>query len=229
MVRPSRCSSAQQLPEQPPRLRVEADGRLVEQQHLRVVHQGASDEHPLLETSGERRRLRVGLLGELQLVEQPRAARLALAARQTEVAAVEEQDLAHRKVAVEVAHLRHHGDLAPRGDRIARHVDTADLDPSGGGPHQRGQAADRRALAGAVGPEQAEELAAPDRERDAAHRLDRWRLARARVGLAQLLDEDGGAHRELGGEAGWRAARGRGSPGGSRRSSMSRWRRASTG
>ncbi|MDG6105468.1 hypothetical protein [Dactylosporangium aurantiacum] len=47
-----------------------------------------------------------------------------------------------------------------------------DLDPAAGRQQQRDEHLDRRGLAGAVGPEQAEQLAALDLEGDAAHGVD---------------------------------------------------------
>jgi len=47
-----------------------------------------------------------------------------------------------------------------------------DRDASGGGPQQSGDRAQRGRLARAVGAEQADQLAGPDLEIDAAQRLD---------------------------------------------------------
>ena len=87
--------AAQRLPQQAPRLGIEAGGGLVEQHHLRVVHQRARDQHALLLAAGERERLGLGLVGHLQLLEQPRGALLALVGGQAEVAAVVGEHLPH--------------------------------------------------------------------------------------------------------------------------------------
>ena len=62
------------------------------------------------------------------------------------------------------------------------------------GLRQRAEHVDRRRLAGAVGPEEPEDLAGGDLEADAAHRLDLVE------GLAQVVDLDGQvefSHRKL--------------------------------
>src|ERR687891_51493 len=76
-------------------------------------------------------------------------------------------------------HLAHPG----RGDRDVEAVHAGD---AGGGPRERAEHVDRRALAGAVWSEKAEDLAASDGERDATDGLD---LA---VGLDEGLDLDCG-------------------------------------
>src|SRR6185436_11504460 len=190
----------QRLPQQPARLRVEPGRGLVEQHHLRIVHQRARDHDALLLAARKRRRLGVRLVGDLQLVEQPRRARLALPRLQPEVAAVEHEQLAHGQLAVEVAHLRHDGEAPLHPARVLAHLGAGHHDAAARRPHQRADAAERGALARSVRPEQPEELAGLDAERDAAHRLDRRPLARAGIGLRQVLD-DQGAHGFRGGEA----------------------------
>jgi hypothetical protein len=69
---------------------------------------------------------------------------------------------------------------------LAGNVEAVHAGGAGGGTRQRAEHVDRRALAGAVGAEEAEDLAAGDGERDAADGLD---LA---VGLDEGLDVDGG-------------------------------------
>ena len=143
---------AQRLPEEPPGLRVEAGRGLVEEHHLRVVHQGARDHHALLLPARERERLRARLVRDLQLGEQPVGSRLALCGREAEVPAVVGQHLADGEVAVEVAGLRHDRDPALRLLRLPRDVHPVHEDPPGGGPHERADAADRRALPAPFGP-----------------------------------------------------------------------------
>ena len=54
------------------RERIEADRRLVEQQHLRLGEQGGSQDHTTLETTGELREPLVALLAEAELIDASR-------------------------------------------------------------------------------------------------------------------------------------------------------------
>ena len=61
-VRPAARKFADDVPELPPRLRVEAGRRLVEEQQLRVADQGARDRQPLPLPAGELDDVGPGLL-----------------------------------------------------------------------------------------------------------------------------------------------------------------------
>jgi hypothetical protein len=79
-----------------------------------------------------------------------------------------------RRIEIERSRLlRHDREQAARPHRIHGDLDAADQRPAAGRPYPRGEHADRRRLAGAVRPEQAEHLAARDRERDPVDRVDR--------------------------------------------------------
>src|SRR5262249_28366962 len=86
--------------------------------------------------------------------------------------------------AIEIAALRHDGDLRAGADGIAHDVDAADERPATGWAHSRRQHADRRCLAGSVRPEQSEHLAPSNGERDA---VDGVHL-RLRVALLEQAD-----------------------------------------
>jgi len=154
------------------------------------VHEGAGDHHPLLLSAGEGDRLRLRLVGDLELGEEAIGPRLALAGGQAEVATVVGQHLAHREVPVEVAGLRHHRDAALRLVRLPGDVLPVDEDPARGGPHEGADAADRRALARPVRPEEAEELSPLDRERQTPERLDGAATSGSPVGLREVLDDE---------------------------------------
>ena len=228
IVTPRRCRPPQRLPQQAPRLRVEAGGGLVEQQHLGVVHQGARDHHALLLPARERRAAWPAPCRPPAARRAAASARaLALGGRQAEIAAVVGEHLAHRELAVEVARSAAppRSAASPRAARSATSMPSTS-DAARRGPHQRGDAAERRALAGAVRPEQAEELPRLDGEGDPAHRLDRWRLARAGIRLREVLDDEdamaGASPYPMNGRGGRRAPpRGRPSP---RRGSRARRR-----
>ena len=90
------------------------------------------------------------------------------------------------EVAVERRVLEHESDVPADVVAFAGDVEAAHAGGAGGGPRKRAEHVDRRALAGAVGAEEAEDLAGSDGERDAADGLD---LA---VGLGEVFDLDGG-------------------------------------
>ncbi len=192
---PALLQAAQRVPQRAAGLRIEARGGLVQQQDARVVHEGARDHGPLLQPAGEGQRLRARLVRELHLREQAVGARLALGRGQPEVPPVIGEDLAHAEVPVEVAGLRHHRDEPLDLLRLALRVRAVHHDAPGRGPHQARDAAEGRALARAVGAEQAERLARLHRERDPAHRLHGRSLPGAGIGLPQVFDDENGWHR----------------------------------
>src|ERR1043166_8465346 len=164
---------AHPLPDQVARLRVEAGGGLVQEKHLRVIHQGAREGEPALHAAGERVDLRALPPGEARELEQRPGARPDLARRQAEVAAVHEEVLGHREVGVQVVGLRHHPDAQPRLARPPRHRLAEQLDVAGIRRDQAKAQPQRGRLAGAVGPEQTEALPGRHGEVHAAHDLQR--------------------------------------------------------
>ena len=67
---PAIAKRPDERPQVPARLRVEAGGRLVEEQDARIVHQRRRDAEALLLTAGQRPHLALRLLGQLHLGEQ---------------------------------------------------------------------------------------------------------------------------------------------------------------
>ena len=88
------------------------DGRLVEEEHLRLVHERAGHHQPLRETAREVEDHRVGPLGERELLEQLVGARPGARARDAEEAAVVVEVLPDRERPVERVRLRDDADLA---------------------------------------------------------------------------------------------------------------------
>ena len=86
------------------------------------------------------------------------------------------------KSGIEIVHLRHDADADARLACGLRHRLADHLDRAAVGIDESEAAAQRRRFARAVGPEQAEALAAADRERQSAHDL------LAAVALAQAVD-----------------------------------------
>jgi hypothetical protein len=178
------------VPQEEPGLGVEVVGRFVQEQHVRLVHQGPAQHDALLQATGEPVQLVLAPGGQAQLLQQPVGAGLTLPARHAVVGGVEREDLAHAQAAVEVGGLGDHADPLLRGDGVRDDVDARDSGAAARGQHARRQDADRGGLARPVGAEQPERLPAPHRERHAVHRVG----AAAGVALDQVLDLDGGGH-----------------------------------
>ena len=177
-----RAQRADRLPRRPSRLGVEAGGGLVEEDQLGVAHQRQREVQAPQLPAGEPAAAHVGLLPQArQLQHLLDVARVRVEARPVA------QRLARGDVAVDAARLQHDPDAPAQLDLPARGVI----------PEHRHLAAVARAvpledlhgrgLAGAVGPEQPEHLAAPHLDVDPAHGLV---LA---VALAQVAHLDRGA------------------------------------
>jgi hypothetical protein len=173
----------QPFPDQVPRLGVEARRRLVEDQQVRVVHQGAGERQPALHAAGKGVEADVGLAGQAGELQQLRDARGDELVGQAEVAAVDLQVLGAGEVRVQVVELGHDADPGPRLPRPRRHRLAHQRDAAGIGHGQAQAAAQGCGLAGAVGAEQAETLAGLQGEGDAGHGLA------AVVGLVQVVDD----------------------------------------
>ena len=111
---------------------------------------------------------------------------------------LELQVAAHRQVEVQRLLLEHHADVAQGLRGVAAHRDTGDLDVTLVGSKQAGQHLEQRGLACAVGPEQCDELARRQRQRQ---RIERDPLA---IALGQAVDpqqrcglRDGCAHSSI--------------------------------
>jgi hypothetical protein len=100
---------------------------------------------------------------------------------------VEVERLLHGQEEVDVEVLRREADRAARRLVVVDRVVAEDRDLAAGRLREPGRAVDQRRLAGAVGPEQAEELTRLDVERDALERLDAGGVALDEVGDLQCL------------------------------------------
>ncbi len=207
---------AHDVPKQQPGLRIQAGGRLVQEQHRGVVHHGAGNGEALHHAAGKAAHHLVGAVGQLEAVEQLGGALLALAGRLPEVSAVKEQNFAGGEGEIQVGPLRHHPDQPLGRHLLPPHVVFADERAAGGGADARGQDADGGGFARAVGAQQAEDPAALDFERNAveSHHFEflarafgkaglPWREHRPAAGgsgrrrvidLAQVVDFDADGH-----------------------------------
>ncbi len=149
---------AQPVPDEEARRRIETRGRLVEEEHPWRVHKSARDHHALRLSAGEEVGLVLRAVEKAELVEQLVGTLLALARRNAVVRRVEDEVVADRDGAVEVALLRHDGELHARPHRVAHNVDAAEPGYACSRPHAGRQHPDRRRLPRSIRPEQPEDL-----------------------------------------------------------------------
>ena len=171
-----------------PGLRVEADRRLVEEQHPRRVQQTAGDLQAALHAAGvggHRAPPAIPEPDHLEHLAQPRPERRLGHAVQV---GVEAQVLLPRQVVVQRGVLEHQADVAAHGVPFGGDVVTRDPGGARSRVRQGAQDLDRGGLARPVRAEEAEGLSGGYLEVDAAHGLD---LA---VPLGQRADRDSRSH-----------------------------------
>ena len=155
-------------PEVAPQLDVDAGGRLVEEEHGRIVHQRLGDQQAPLHSSGERARVGGALVAQRQVAEDLVDAGIGQA--HAEVSGLEAEGLLHGEERVEVDLLRHQPHGAAGEPVVAHHVAAEHFHTAfageGGSRHQ----ADEGGLPGAVRAEQREDLAAMDVQVDVVER-----------------------------------------------------------
>src|SRR5688572_28665099 len=153
----ARAELADDVPELMPGLRVEAGGGLVQEEDVRVAHEGAREREPLPLPARELDHPGAALLLQPDLFQH------VVARKTTIVEAAEEGDrLAHRQLLRQAGLLERGPHALPELALVPLPGEAEELDR----PRVRGEEAlhdlDRGRLAGAVGPEQPEALAQPD-------------------------------------------------------------------
>ena len=180
--------SADLLPERRSALDVEARRRLVEEEDPRRVHEREREVEPALHPAGVAAHLAVGCLGQAdpdqQLIRAPNAVGL----RQGLERGLQAQVLAAGQERVEGSLLECRADPRPHLRPFVDNVETGHAGGARGRREQRREHVHSRRLAGAVGAEEAVDLARGDREVDGVDR------ARA---LFELADELLGLDRGL--------------------------------
>jgi hypothetical protein len=172
---------------------VHAEGRLVQEQHLRVAHEPAGEVHPLALPGRQPVDARAGELLEVGDVDQSLDSLARLAGPHAVELGEHPQALADREDAVAAALAA--GDQIDAAADLGRLRDDVVARDSRLAPRreqQRGEDLDARRLAGAVGAQQAEDLTPLDPEVDTGERHD---LAAAPAGLedpGERRDFDGG-------------------------------------
>jgi hypothetical protein len=176
-------------------LGVEAGGRLVEEEDVGLVHDRPGHHEPLGHAAGQREHRGVGEAVQLDAVDEAVGGGLGRLARHPEEPPVEDEVLLHGEAAVERVRLRDDADdplgLGRRGDDVdPAHHGAARRRDDPGGQHPGG-----RRLAGAVGAEQAEDLAAAHRQVEVGHGPDVARVHLGqRTGGDDLVVVVGGGH-----------------------------------
>jgi hypothetical protein len=161
-----RAQRAHDLPRGAPRSGVEPGGRLVEEDQLGVADERQREVQPPPLAARERARAPVGRLLE------PRERERVLDPSRRRVQAREVLErLAHGEVGVGAAALQDDADAAAQLGRPPRGVVPEHGDLAAVAVAMALEDLDGRRLAGPVGPQQAVDLAAADRERKAANRL----------------------------------------------------------
>jgi len=179
-----------QIPEIAPRLRIEAGGRLVEEQQVGIVDQGDRQQHALALAAGQLAVIAVEELFQVAGLDQ------LLDRRAVVVQRVEEAEvLAHGQEILQRGVLELDADplAVVRVQRAAAVADFARR-----GPHQPFEHFHGGALAGTVGPEQAQAAALLDVEADAIDGLH------ARIVFAQIAHSEYGGHDRY--RSGWAPA-----------------------
>jgi hypothetical protein len=147
---------------------VEARQRLVEQQDRRLMQQATGDGELLLHAPRQRFGEGPGLLTQLQLLQQGRDARVGVP--DPVQPGGEPEVFFHGEVVEQARLVRHEGELAFGADGIALHVTGADANGAARRADDADETAQRRGLAGAVGPDESQHLARRDGERQILHR-----------------------------------------------------------
>src|ERR1035441_4253147 len=160
----------QMFPNSVARNRIQADRRLIEEQHARPVQRGLGDfqaaDHAARVVAYQAAAVG-GQTHELQCLGDPR---LLLATRQVVELGEDQQVLIPGERTVHRDRLRHIADSAANVHRLGVYGETRHARFARGGWQQRGEHLDRGGLAGPVGAEQAEDLTGIDGQSYGIHR-----------------------------------------------------------
>jgi hypothetical protein len=166
------------------RLRIDADGRLVEQQHARLVQQRTHEIEAPPHSTRERRHRLVAAVLETGQHQRALGGRVHGCARQSGGARKERQVLACGEARIEGKALRDESRHALRLCARRHDIESAHGDRAFARWDQAGENRERARLAGAIRAEQPDDLAGGRRERHVAKRLTRA------VAHAQIIDAD---------------------------------------
>ena len=147
---------------------IHARGRLVENHQLRIMHERLREADALQHTLRIRSHASIRRLGEPDPSNHFDDARREGRTVQTADAAVKRDEFAAAQEPIKVGRLRQVTDGQPRLDALARHAKHPTR--ARRGTQQTQNNFDRRALAGAIGPEQTKNFPRRDREAEIVHR-----------------------------------------------------------
>ena len=174
-----------QVPEVPAAHRIDAGGRLIQEDDGRLMEDGASERQALLPAAGEGRCHGAAVFGKPRHPDHPLLAVLLLFRRDLVDAAEEIYVLLHRQVFVEGETLAHVADLLLDILRFADDVETGHPPLSTAGFKDAAEHADGGRFPRPVGAEKSEDLPLPDVE---AHPVHRDEIAEA---LREVTQGDG--------------------------------------
>ncbi len=152
------------------RLWVDADGRLVAEEELRPVEQGGDQVEPALHATGKILHLVPAAIGKLDGLERLVDPLAQVRAAQPIQFAEDAEILFRAEFLLERDGLRDEAECDPGGGIRGRDCDAVERERPRLGCAQAGDERHQRGLAGAIGPEQAEELAAGDVQRNVIQR-----------------------------------------------------------
>lgn len=152
-------------------LRVDPGGGLVEQQHVGVVYQRTGDVQTPLHVPAEGGGPLARAVGRSHLRQRLGRALVEPCTGQTIERAEEAHVVPCGQLVVQRQFLRHQAEAPPGGIGVGAHRGTGDGDAAGIGLGGAADHAHSRALAGTVGPQQAQHFAGMNGERDAVDRL----------------------------------------------------------
>ena len=153
-------------------MRVQAGGRLVEEEQLGPVHQAERDVDAALLPAGQRLDEAAAQVRQVERLAQLLGAHLSLGALHAAQLGLHHQLLVDAGQRVGAAGLRDVAERLAHPHRILHQVAAADGGGAGGGQQEGGEHALGGRLAGAVGAEEPHDLALGDLEVDAADGLD---------------------------------------------------------
>jgi hypothetical protein len=132
-------------------LRIEPDGRLVQQRDAGLVDEAAGDEQAPAHPARQRVQRHVRAIGEAGAFQRQLHRGAPVLAAHAVQRREHREVLARRELDVEAVELRDHADLRPDLLRLPRELEAEDVQPARVGERLRGQQAHRRGLPRAVG------------------------------------------------------------------------------
>ncbi len=203
---PLAAQAVENAPEVAPRHRIDAGGRLVEQQHLRRVDERAGEPELLFHAARQLARAPLAERRHAGGREQARRALLPVATADAEEFGEELDVLVDGQVFVEPEPLRHVADVRADAFGIGDRVQALDGDRSFVGLHHRGEQAHDRRLARAVRADEAEHFAGSAVDAEVLDRGDAaepfGEIARFDCGLWRVVHDWPGARTAIFASAG---------------------------